>query len=309
MIRTLLFSSVLLCFAHSVLFSQTDEPKPPAAQNAAEQQAPAANTSPQPAAAPVAPAQTQTTAKTPKGFVLEDGTPVRLKTGRSISSAVGDTLDFEVLEDVRVAGLLVIPKGGIAFATVTEAQSKRRMARGGKLNVNIDSVRLITHEKAALRAVKEVKGGGHTGVMTGGIVATSIVFFPAAPFFLFMHGKDITIPKGTEITAYVNGDVQLDRAKFEAAPAQAAAAPSSTTPPTASQEQSTGAQVEVSSTPDAADIEIDGKFVGSTPSSVGVTPGEHDLVVKKSGFKPWEKKIAVSSGHVKTEAQFEAASN
>ena len=95
---------------------------------------------------------------------------MRLKTGRSISSAdahVGDTLDFEVLEDVRVAELLVIPKGGIAFATVTEAQSKRRMARGGKLNVNIDSVRLITHEKAALRAVKEVKGGGHTGVMTG----------------------------------------------------------------------------------------------------------------------------------------------
>jgi PEGA domain len=310
MIRTLLFSTVLLCSAHSVLFSQTDEPKPPAAQSTAEQ-APAANTSPQPAAAPVAPAQTQTTAKTPKGFVLEDGTPVRLKTGRSISSAdahVGDTLDFEVLEDVRVAGLLIIPKGGIAFATVTEAQSKRRMARGGKLNVNIDSVRLVTHDKAALRAVKEVKGGGHTGVMTGGIVATSIVFFPAAPFFLFMHGKDITIPKGTEITAYVNGDVQLDRAKFEADQAQAATAPSSTTLPTASQEQSAGAQLEVSSTPDAADIEIDGKFVGSTPSSVGVTPGEHDLVVKKSGFKPWEKKIAVSSGHVKIDAQLEAES-
>ena len=67
MIRTLLLASIFLCLAHSVLFSQTDEPKPPAAQNTAEQQAPAANTSPQPAAAPVAPAQTQTTAKTPKG--------------------------------------------------------------------------------------------------------------------------------------------------------------------------------------------------------------------------------------------------
>jgi PEGA domain len=311
MIRTLLFSSILLCFAHPALFSQTDETKPPAAQNATEQQAPAANTSPQPAAPPAAPVQTETTAKNPKGFVLEDGTPVRLKTGRSISSAdarVGDTLDFEVLEDVRVAGLLVIPKGGIAFATVTEAQSKRRMARGGKLNVNIDSVRLVTHEKAALRAVKEVKGGGHTGVMTGGIVATSIVFFPAAPFFLFMHGKDITIPKGTEITAYVNGDVQLDRAKFEAAQAQAPGAPTSTTLPNAPQEQSAGAQLEVSSTPDAADIEIDGKFVGSTPSSVGVAPGEHDLVLKKSGFKPWEKKIAVSSGHPKIDAQLETES-
>src|SRR5438094_248885 len=303
MIRTLLFSSVLLCFAHSVLFSQTDEPKPPAAQNAAEQQAPAANTSPQPAAAPVAPAQTQTTARTPKGFVREDGRPEQLKHGLSISSAdahVGNTLDFEVLEDVRVAGLLVIPKGGIAFATVTEAQSKRRMARGGKLNVNIDSVRLVTHEKAPLRAIKEVKGGGHTGVMTGGIVATSIVFFPAAPIFLFMHGKDITIPKGTEITAYVNGDTQLDRVKFEAAqPPAAAAAPNSNASPAASPEQSTAAQLEVSSTPDGADIEVDGKFVGSTPSSVGVASGEHDLVVKKSGFKLWEKKVAVSSGHVR----------
>jgi hypothetical protein len=41
----------------------------------------------------------------------------------------------------------------------------------------------------------------HTGAMAGGVVATAIVFFPAAPSFLFMHGKDITIPKGTEITA------------------------------------------------------------------------------------------------------------
>ncbi len=155
-----------------------------------------------------------------KGFVLEDGTPVRLRLNRTISSAdahVGDTVDFEVLEDISVNGTLVIPKSGLAFATVTEAQSKRRMARGGKLDINIDYVKLVSSEKAALRAVKEVKGGGHTGAMTGGIVATSIVFFPAAPFFLFMHGKDISIPKGTEITAYVSGDLKLDIAKFQPA--------------------------------------------------------------------------------------------
>lgn len=50
--------------------------------------------------------------------------------------------------------------------------------------------------------------------MTGAIVATSLVFFPAAPFFLFMHGKDTTIPKGTEMTAYTNGEIKLDPAKF-----------------------------------------------------------------------------------------------
>jgi hypothetical protein len=90
------------------------------------------------------------------------------------------------------------------------------MARGGKLDVNIDYVRLVNDEKIALRAVKETKGGGHTGAMTGAIVATSLVFFPAAPFFLFMHGKDITIPKGTEITGYVQGDVTLDATKLVA---------------------------------------------------------------------------------------------
>ncbi len=140
-----------------------------------------------------------------KGFVLEEGTPVRLRINRTVSSAdahMGDTVDFEVLDDIGVNGTLVVPKGGLAFATVTEAQAKRRMARGGKLDINIDYVKLVSGEKAALRAVQDVKGGGHTGGMVGGMVATSLVFFPAAPFFLFMHGKDITIPKGTESTAY-----------------------------------------------------------------------------------------------------------
>jgi len=46
--------------------------------------------------------------------------------------------------------------------------------------------------------------------MTGAIIGTAIVFFPAAPLFLFMHGKDITIPKGTEITAYINEDRRFE---------------------------------------------------------------------------------------------------
>src|SRR5207244_9697385 len=102
-----------------------------------------------------------------------------------------------------------------AIATITQAEHKKRMARGGKLDINIDYARLVNGDKVALRAVKEAKGGGHTGAMTGGMVATAIVFFPAAPFFLFMHGKDVTIPKGTEITAYVNGDIKLKREKFK----------------------------------------------------------------------------------------------
>src|SRR5687768_4216775 len=136
----------------------------------------------------------------PMDFGLLDSTPVRLAISRTMSSAdatSGETVDFEVLEDVRVGETVVIPRGGIAFGTVREVRKKRRMGRGGILNINIDSVRLTSGQKVALRAVKDHKGGGHVGAITGAIVGTSILFFPAAPLFLFIRGKNITIPKGT----------------------------------------------------------------------------------------------------------------
>ena len=162
------------------------------------------------------PAPQQPTATSNK-FVLDDGTPIKLRLDRNLSSAdakTGDNIDFEVLEEVKVNDVVVIPKGNIAIGTVTAAEHKKRMARGGKLDIEIDYVKLADGEKAAIRAVKETKGGGHTGAMTGAIVATSLVVWPAAPLFLFMHGKDTTIPKGTEITAYVNGNMPLDLVKF-----------------------------------------------------------------------------------------------
>ena len=166
-------------------------------------------------------AATTPAVKEPLAFGLEDATPVRMRINRTVSSAdaqVNDTVDFEILDEVKVHDVIVIARGGTAWGTITEAQPKRRMGRAGKLNVNIDNVKLTSGEKVALRAVKDVSGGGHQGAITGAIVATSIVFFPAAPLFLLVHGKDITIPKGTEITAYINGDIPLDPAKFSPAP-------------------------------------------------------------------------------------------
>ncbi|MGI8670544.1 MAG: hypothetical protein ACR2J3_11995 [Aridibacter sp.] len=150
-------------------------------------------------------------------IVLPDGTPVKLRIARNLSSAdakTGETVDFEVLEDVKVGDTVVIARNGVALGTVTQGKPKGRMGKGGKLDITIDSVRLVSGEKVALRAIKENKGGGHTGAMTGAIVASSILFFPAAPFFLLMKGKDITIPKGTEITAYINSDITLSADKF-----------------------------------------------------------------------------------------------
>jgi hypothetical protein len=153
--------------------------------------------------------------------ILHEGTPIRMKLMRTVSSAdaqEGDKVDFQTLDDVSLNGVTVIPKGATAIATVTIAESKKRMGRGGKLSMNIDYVQLPGGEKVALRGVQNLKGGGHTGAMTGGMVATAIVFWPAAPFFLFMHGKDVTIPEGHEVTTYTNTDFKVDQAKLSARP-------------------------------------------------------------------------------------------
>jgi hypothetical protein len=232
---------------------------------------------------------------------LLDGTPVKLRLSETISSAEAKTnqeIPFEVVEEVKVDDVVVLPKGATAMGTVTEADHKKSMGRAGKLNIAIKYTRLADNEKAALRATKDTKGGGHVGAMTGAMVATAIVFFPAAPLFLFIHGKDITIPQGTEITAFVEGDMHLDMSKFGVAAAQVAA-PLVTAVPA----QPT---IAFESTPPGADIEIDGSFVGSTPSTVSVAPGSHDITVKKKGFSDWTKKLNVTGGTIHLNAELDS---
>lgn len=237
----------------------------------------------------------------PPPHTLLDGTPVKLRLSETISSAdakVGQEVPFEVVEDISVDNVVVLPKGATAIATVTEADHKKSMGRAGKLNIAISYARLKDQEKVALRAVKDSKGGGHVGAMTGAIVATSIVFFPAAPLFLFIHGKDISLPQGTEITAFVEGDMHLDMSKFGVAPMAAIPAPAA--PPAAAQ-----ASLAIDSTPPGADIEIDDAFVGNTPSTVPVAPGSHKIAVKKKGFADWTKTLNVSGGSIHLSAELD----
>jgi hypothetical protein len=51
---------------------------------------------------------------------------------------------------------------------------------------------------------------------------------------------------------------------------------------------------------------LDGSFIGNTPSTIGVSPGDHTISVKKKGYKTWERKIRVSSGKVSVFAELDA---
>lgn len=75
--------------------------------------------------------------------------------------------------------------------------------------------------------------------------------------------------------------------------------------PEVSGESATSIKVSFMSTPPGADIEIDGNFVGNTPSSVELAPGDHSVAIKKAGYNIWERKLKVMGGEIQLDAELE----
>jgi hypothetical protein len=65
------------------------------------------------------------------------------------------------------------------------------------------------------------------------------------------------------------------------------------------------ARLKVTSTPPGADIEVDGAFVGSTPSSLELASGYHNVVVVKDGYKQWTRKIRITGGDISIAADLQ----
>src|ERR1039457_2879220 len=219
-------------------------------------------------------------------LVLDKGTPVKIRLKQDLSSAdakEGDTIDFEVVEEVKVGDVVVIPKGSPALGSVTDVQVARRMGRGGKLDIEIDSVTLADGERATLWAVKERNGDGNVGD-NGPIVKSSLVFGPVAPLLLLVPGEDAMIPRDTEITGYVVGARQLDPGKFTTT--SNIAVPSNPTTP----------HLESTSDPLGAQVSIDGNFVGRTPSQIEIAQGLHTITISKPRCRTWERKLELSAG-------------
>jgi hypothetical protein len=151
----------------------------------------------------------QSLAVDPARLVIPDHTPVKLRLARTISSAharSGERLDFIVTKDVTVGGLTIIRAGAVARGSVFEVKGKRFLGIGGKVGIKLHSVALITGEKVRLHASKEIKGRSHWVRMAVGMAVTSLFYLPAAPVFLLSRGDDSSVLKGTEVTAYIDGD-------------------------------------------------------------------------------------------------------
>jgi hypothetical protein len=280
MTRHLLSYVTVALSSLALVAQQAPQVSTPTSQAPASQ-APAAVT-------PAAPAQQ------PPANILQDGTPMKLRLLNKLDSHTaknGDEIPFDVVNDVVVGGVTLLRRGSPVTGVVTQAEGSKTMGRAGKLSFTINDIKLRNGGKVPVRAFNRTSGENRTGEMIYYMLNAPMV---AAPFFLLIHGTNTIFPRGTEINAFVNGDLSLDLASFGAAPSA---------DPTGDELKTA---LQISSTPDDAQVQIDGAAVGSTPLNVKVMAGKHEISIKKAGYSDWSKTLYVSGGIAHVEAVLEA---
>jgi hypothetical protein len=230
-------------------------------------------------------------------ITVPNGTKISTRLEQMLSSATaeqGQQVQLTVTENVKIGDTVVIPQGAPVLGTIVLAQEKRRMGRTGKLDFSIDKVRVADGEYVPLRYTMQKREGGSKGVSTGVMTAgVAVLFWPAAPFVLMRKGKDVTINKGIVLDVFTDQDHTLKVARTVSSPA----AGTTPKPQAASAPALPGETATVNITSDlpGAEIEIDGAFVGSTPSANKLNAGTHTVVVKH-GANVWSRNLYVQAG-------------
>jgi hypothetical protein len=138
------------------------------------------------------------------GCLLKEGELVSLKFAADLNSKTaheGDPVEFLLDDDLKVGDSILVPKGAHAVATVTDAKKAGMMGRPGELSVQMQYL-MSGSNHVRIRGTKGREGDSKTGAT----VALTLLF---GPIGLIKHGKNVDIPAGTALTAYVDQDIWL----------------------------------------------------------------------------------------------------
>ena len=120
------------------------------------------------------------------------------------------------------------------------------------------------------------------------------------------EGKYLTCDMATSVREGVyergrSGVTEISQADYQARKAKAVAnAASQAATPSAAV-----SKISVTSNPASAEIDVDGEFMGTTPSVLQLDVGEHTIALHKAGFKIWQRKMKVVAGEIKLSADLE----
>jgi len=138
--------------------------------------------------------------------LLREGTPVLLQTvERMVSGRVaeGSLVRFRVVRDViGPHGEVLIAYGDFGQGTVTRSRRRGMFGKAGQLEFTVETGEAIDGTVVPLRAEQALGGQSNKNLVIASTLVLSILS-------IFIQGKDVDVPAGTEIATYVDHDTVI----------------------------------------------------------------------------------------------------
>jgi hypothetical protein len=138
--------------------------------------------------------------------VLKEGTLVMLQTQEKMVSgqiAEGAPVRYKVVRDVvGPGGKLLVAYGDSAEGRVTRSRRRGMFGKAGQLEFTVDAATAVDGTRVPLRSQQQMAGKDNKGT----VIATALLL---TVFTVFINGKDVELPAGTEVAAYVDHDTAI----------------------------------------------------------------------------------------------------
>ena len=142
------------------------------------------------------------TAQADRILQLDDGMPIVITPTVNISSAddeTGQAVTFNLMQDCKVDGIVLIPKGTVVNGMIEKAQHSKMFGQKGILEVSISDTKAVDGTPLDIRSTLEKKG--NVAKNTEDKIHSLL---PYGAGFLF-NGKDAVLTAGTQFTVFIDG--------------------------------------------------------------------------------------------------------
>lgn len=148
-----------------------------------------------------------------KEVVLNKHTLIPVRLAQNINGNLdnqGDTIYFEVLNDIDVEGEIVIQKGTFVRGKITNAETRKSMGKAGKLTIDARSLEAVDGQRVdIIRDTMTSEGRKRTGATVAHVIMWG-------PIGLLAKGRAARIMLDTEYDIEVESDVAIDTSKVKA---------------------------------------------------------------------------------------------
>ena len=229
---------------------------------------------------------------------LREGAMVRLKLLYNVTTenvVKGDRVEFDVAENVVVNDRVVIQKGAPAWGQVVQVKGAgKKKAKDAAVTFRFMAVKTVDNQQVSMRVLptKPRKPDSHDNE----IEENSLI--PG------MSDRTTGAEKGKEYAAYTDTETVVNApdtpstapqgGEAAAGPLKPTVAPPKTEPPPPAPPEE--AYVDFNSNPPGADVNIDGRFHGNTPTRISLPPGKHLIEIRLAGHRTWIRNMVVDPG-------------